>query len=259
MSWFDEDEVNRLRTVYNKEHPHEKPIPKGSPEEEWTELKERMHKRCNTGSAECIISSLMQRPKAPKEWALNRYEWLSSDDIKAVEDNYVELFPDYYAVDPVPIDFDLKSETNACIVSTLCSMKLPALYKTGKQRIGIVFNTDPHDGPGEHWVAVFCDIRPELEYARITYFDSYAQQPEKEIQTLMKRWKKQWDATGIHKNGMKLSYNSTRHQFKDSECGMYCLYFHYACLMGIPMNKTIPDDVVNSFRNLLFKIPKIQS
>jgi hypothetical protein len=26
--------------------------------------------------------------------------------------------------------------------------------------------------------------------------------------------------------------------------------------MQIPMGKTIPDDVVNSFRDLLFKIPK---
>jgi len=34
------------------------------------------------------------------------------------------------------------------------------------------------------------------------------------------------------------------------------LYFHYACLMGIPMDERIPDEVINSFRNLLFKMPK---
>ncbi len=259
MSLFDEEDIERLRTVYNKENPKEAPIPPGNAETTWETLQTRLRNKCKTGHAECIISSLMRRPKAPKEWALNRYEWLSSDDIDAVEKNYTELFGDYHYVATVPIDFDLKSETQTCLISALCSMKLKDLYTNGKQRIGIVINTDPHDGPGQHWVAVFCDIRPELEFPRVTYFDSYAENPEKEVKVLMKRWKDQWDATGIHAKPMKLTYNKTRHQYKDSECGMYCLYFHYACLLQLPMNQQIPDDVINSFRNFLFQMPKIES
>lgn len=259
MSWLDIDEVNRLRTVYNKEHPNETPIPSGSVEDVWNNLQRRLASKCKTGRAECIVASLLRRPKAPEEWALNRYEWLSSDDIDAIEKNYESVFSDYFYVGSVPIDFDLKNETRQCIVSTLCSMKIDELYKKGKHRIGIVVNTDPHDGPGQHWVAVFADIRPELEYPRMTYFDSYAMSPEPEIKKLMKRWKEEWDKTGVHKQGMKLTYNKTRHQYKDSECGMYCLYFHYACLMEIPMYERIPDDVINSFRNLLFRMPKIDS
>jgi hypothetical protein len=167
------------------------------------------------------------------------------------------VFDDYFYVGAVPIDFDLKSETGKCLVSALCKMKLEELSKKGKHRIGIVVNTDPHDGPGEHWVCVFCDIRPELEFPRMTYFDSYAQKPEKEIVELMERWKEQWDKTGIHGKGMELTYNSTRHQYKDSECGVYCIYFHYACLTEIPMGERVPDDVINAFRSLLFRIPKI--
>jgi hypothetical protein len=256
MSWLDADEVERLRTVYNKEHRKQTPIPKGETVKVWDTLQSRLRAQCKTGRAECIVSSLMRRPKAPAEWALNRYEWLSSDDIEAIEKNYMELFSDYHFVGSVPIDFDLKNETRQCIVSTLCSIKLMELYKKGYQKIGIIFNTDPHDGPGQHWVAVFCDIRPELQYPRMTYFDSYAMTPEPEIKRLMRRWKEQWDGAGVHKEKMKLTYNKTRHQYKDSECGMYCLYFHYACLVELPMNKKIPDDVVNSFRNLLFRMPK---
>jgi Ulp1 protease family, C-terminal catalytic domain len=256
MSWLDEEEVDRLREVYNKEHKTETPIAKGTPEQQWRSLQDRLHEKCNTGTSECIISSLLHRPRAPKEWVVNRYEWLSSDDIAAVEKNYEDIFVDYCFIGCVPIDFDLKSETQTCLVSALCKAKLDKLYESGHHRIGIVFNTDPHDGPGEHWVSVFCDIRPELEFPRITYFDSYAHTPEKEIQTLMKRWKEQWDATKIHGKPMKMSYNATRHQFKDSECGMYCLYFHYACLLGVPMETQIPDDIVNGFRNLLFTMPK---
>lgn len=259
MSVFDADDIERLRTVYNKEHSREAPIREGSTENTWHQLQTRLRDKCKTGHAECIISSLMRRPKAPKQWALNRYEWLSSDDIDSVEKNYTELFGDYHYVATVPIDFDLKSETQTCLISALCSMKLKDLYAKGKHRIGIVINTDPHDGPGQHWVAVFCDIRPELEFPRVTYFDSYAEHPEKEIKVLMKRWKDQWDATGVHANPMKLTYNKTRHQYKDSECGMYCLYFHYACLLQLPMNQQIPDDVINSFRNFLFQMPKIES
>lgn len=256
MSWLDDEEVDRLREVYNKEHKSEPPISKGTTEQQWQQLQSRLHEKCNTGTSECIISSLLRRPRAPKEWVVNRYEWLSSDDIAAVEKNYEDIFVDYCFIGCVPIDFDLKSETQKCIVSTLCSVKLTELYKKGHHRIGIIFNTDPHDGPGEHWVALFCDVRPELEFPRVTYFDSYAHTPEKEIQTLMKRWKEQWDASKIHSKPMKMSYNSTRHQFKDSECGMYCLYFHYACLLGVPMETQIPDDIVNGFRNLLFTMPK---
>lgn len=255
MSWLDDDEVERLRTVYNKEHSKEPAIEKSSTETVWNELQARLREKCKTGSADCIVASLLKRPKAPKEWAVNRYEWLSSDDIDKVEKNFVELFPDYHFVGSIPMDFDLKTETNECLVSALCAMKLPELYKKGKQRIGIVVNTDPHDGPGQHWVAVFCDIRPELEYPRMTYFDSYAMNPEPEIKTLMKRWKEQWDQEDIHPTEMKLTFNKTRHQYKDSECGMYCIYFHYACLTEKSMDARIPDEVVNSFRNFLFRMP----
>jgi hypothetical protein len=58
---------------------------------------------------------------------------------------------------------------------------------------------------------------------------------------------------------MKMTFNATHHQFKDSECGMYCLYFHRCCLMEIPMETRIPDDVINGFRQLLFRVPKIPS
>jgi hypothetical protein len=259
MSVFDEEAIERLREVYNKEHSREAPIKKANAETVWTELQTRLREKCHSGRAECIVASLLRKPKAPKEWALNRHEWLSSDDIDAVEKNFAEVFPDYHYIATVPIDFDLKSETQTCLVSALCSMKLKDLYDKGKQRIGIVINTDPHDGPGQHWVAVFADLRPELEYPRVTYFDSYAAVPETEVKRLMKRWKEQWDATGIHSQGMKMTFNKTRHQYKDSECGMYCLYFHYACLMNIPMDERMPDEVVNSFRNLLFRMPKIDS
>jgi hypothetical protein len=251
MFLFDPDEIERLRTVYNNKHSKEKPIPKNGPNAVWAELKRRLHGKCTTGGPTCIVSELTSRPRAPASWSANRTEWLSSDDIDKLEREYAKVHEDYHFVGCVPIDFDLKSEMSKCIVSTLCSMKLDTLYKKGVRRVGIVFNTDVHDGPGQHWIAAFLDIRPELQYPRMTYFDSFARYPEKEIQRLMFRWKDQWDAHGGPK--MRLTYNKTRHQFKESECGMYCLYFHRACLLDIPMDKRVSDDDVNALRDLAYR------
>ena len=132
-------------------------------------------------------------------------------------------------------------------------MRIDELYKKGYRKVGIVFNTDPHDGPGEHWIAAFADFRDDLRTPHMTYFDSYAQKPEPEIQRLMQRWKQQIDDMKIFKKPMDLRYNSIRHQYKDSQCGMYCIYFLHCSLFNIPMAERVPDDVVMRMRPLFFK------
>jgi hypothetical protein len=194
---------------------------------------------------------LLTRPKAPDSWITKPEDWLSSTDIEQVEHGFEQLFPKYTFLGCIPIDFDLKSKSGECLVNVLCSLKISDLRKKYNQ-IGIVFNTDKHDGPGKHWFALFADIDERLAYPRVTYFDSYATQPEKEVNILMTRWKNEMDQLGMGKT--ELTRNTTRHQFKDSECGVYCLYFHYCCLLGIPMDERIPDDVINKFRKLLFKV-----
>jgi len=142
------------------------------------------------------------------------------------------------------------------LVSSLCSLNIADIYKKGKTKIGIVFNTDVSTGPGQHWIALFANVGPEYEYPRITYFDSYSHKPEIEIQTLMNRWKEQWDETKINSKPTELTYNKIRHQYEDSECGMYCLYFHWCCLTNIPLEERVPDKVVRAFRKMLFSISK---
>ena len=51
MSWLDDEEIERLRTVYNKEHPKESPVPKGTPEEMWTNIQNPLQDQCSTGAA----------------------------------------------------------------------------------------------------------------------------------------------------------------------------------------------------------------
>jgi len=252
--FFNEQQIESLRKVFNQEHRKDTPIPAGNIQNVWNEIQTRMRRQCDRGNAECIIASMISRPTAPDSWKIKPDEWLSSDDIDAIEKQYARLFKNYYYVGTVPIDFNKKSKTGECIVDSLCSLDIRALNKKGYTQIGIVFNTDKSTGPGKHWIALFCDIRPELEFPRITYFDSYANKPEKEVQTLMQRWKEQWDSTGMHSEPMQMTYNKIKHQQQDSECGMYSLYFHLCCLVGTPMDKRIPDEVVRGFRGLLYRI-----
>lgn len=252
--YLDKREIEHLRTVYNSEHASEPAIPSGDAQDVWDALKKRLHSHCTTGTPECIIASMLSKPRAPSSWAANPEEWLSSDDIDAIEKQFEKAFINYHYLGTFPIDFDKQSETGKCLVSALCSLDIKELYDRGTTQIGITFNTDLSTGPGEHWVAIFCDLGSEFEYPRITYFDSYSQKPEKEIQVLMKRWKERWDGLGIHAKPMVLSYNKTRHQYQDSECGMYCIYFHLCCLLQISMEKRIPDSVVRGFRGMLFHV-----
>ena len=251
--YFDAREVDNLRKVFNKENPSAKPIRSGEPTVVWKQIQNRLHDKCDK-STECMILSLMSKPKAPGSWRTNPEEWLSSTDIDAVERQYAKVFSEYFYVGTVPIDFGKKSKTGTCLVSSLCSLDIKGLYNKGYRQIGIVFNTDKSTGPGEHWIALFCDIRPELEFPRITYFDSYADKPEKEVVQLMKKWSETWDSTHIHSKPMQVTYNKTRHQYENSECGMYCLYFHLCCLTGTSMASRLPDKVVRGFRGLFFKV-----
>lgn len=254
--YLDKKEIENLRKVYNSEHPAEPEILPGDAQTVWNTLKDRFRSHCKTGTSECIIASMLSKPKAPDSWVSNPEEWLSGDDIDALENQFEKVFANYEFIGTYPIDFDARRETGRCLIGTLCSLDIKKLYDKGKTQLGIIFNTDVSTGPGEHWVAIFCDLGDEFEYPRMTYFDSYSQKPEKEIQTLMKRWKQRWDELKIHKKPMVLSYNKTRHQYEDSECGMYCLYFHLCCLLQIPMQTRIPDSVVRGFRGMLFRVGK---
>lgn len=247
---MDPREVDKLRIAYNKEHPHETPVKKGN--DMWKDITRRLRDVCNTGTEACIVRSLIKKPTAPDSWESSGTEWLSSDDIDKSQEYYADIIPDYYYTGSVPIDFDLHNETGTCLVSSLCSMSIPELHKKGYRRIGIVFNTDPHDAPGEHWIAAFCDFREKLDHPKMTFFDSYGQKPEKEVQRLMVKWGEQLDGMKLFSKPTELTYNSRRHQYKDAQCGMYCIYFLHCSLFDIPMDEKIPDDVVMMMRPLFF-------
>lgn len=211
---------------------------------EWCWIQQEFVKKLNS---DMINNSY--RPVMPKEWKHNKYEWLKTNDIENVMDQYEEAHSDFTFIGPVPIDFDKPYGIGQCVVNELCRVDLKKLKLKGYTKLGVVFNLDPHDKPGSHWVAMFCDTIGKGIY----YFDSYGMRPPKEVDVLMKRLQKQGSEMGIK---MKIKVNNVRHQYKNSECGVYSLFFITELLKGKKFNTLIKspimDETMNNKRKFFF-------
>jgi len=188
------------------------------------------------------------RPEKPTEWNKKKTTWLDSFNIEDVLNQYEDAYPDFEFIGPVPIDFDAPDtgigSWGKCIVDEMCKMDINDANKKGTNRIGIIFNLDKHDEPGSHWVCAFVDYPKKAAY----YFDSYGLPPPNEIARFLERCKAQGCET--------ILYNDIRHQRKNSECGMYCLYTIICLLKGKDFQKIcmdiVNDDTINAFRDVLY-------
>tara|TARA_B110000285_G_scaffold111236_1_gene126266 strand:- start:1299 stop:2156 length:858 start_codon:yes stop_codon:yes gene_type:complete len=193
------------------------------------------------------------RPEKPEEWHKNFNEWLSTTDIDVVLKQYAEADSHFYYYGATPMDFDLKNG-NKCSVNGLCKFDLGEHLNNGIEKIGVVFNTDDHDEPGEHWVSMYVDCKGiNLNEPCIYYFDSTGDDAPEEVKSLIEKIKDQ----GLEK-GIKFTdlHNDLEHQKGNSECGMYCLHFMIYMLedgnfMKYVKNKK-SDEYIEKFRNVFF-------
>jgi hypothetical protein len=132
-----------------------------------------------------------------------------------------------------------------CLADEFCTVDLKKELTAGIRTIGAVFNLDPHDKNGSHWIA--CCIL--LDTKAIYYFDSYGLPPPAQVSRFMRSFILQ-DA------GLTLKYNGRRFQFGNSECGMYCMYFLICMINRVPfktfVRHTVPDKYMLELRGVLF-------
>ena len=190
------------------------------------------------------------RPEMPKQWKQNKNEWLNTLDIEAVMKQYEKKYKDFMFIGPVPIDFDKEIHPGHCVINELCKINLQKMKNNGKNKLGVIFNLDTHDQPGSHWVSMYADFDKLNE---IYYFDSYGLKEPHEVTKLMTKLKEHSENMG---NKTNIKVNNIRHQFKNSECGVYSINFILKLLKGNSFdhikNNIIKDDEMEKNRHKLF-------
>jgi hypothetical protein len=220
--------LHKLKNLWNARHPDGK-ITSNDPKEIWDSLKTNMGSSCKRESCwlkhhfiknnldKSILNNTF-RPKRPKEWKKNPDEWLTSVDIMKFMKQYENIHNDFDFMGPSPIDYDTHLISDECVWEELCKFNLHNIIRSGKKKIGIIFNLDPHFKGGSHWVAVFISVSDKMIY----YFDSYG---EKIPSGIMKFVKTIQNQSGNIGKQYSFRENKKRHQYSNSECGMFSLHF----------------------------------
>ena len=208
------------------------------------------HKCLKEGLDSSIVHNTFA-PYQPLEWKKKPNEWLSSVDIQKVMKQYEKAYKCFEFLGPSPIDFDNHKLYGECVWEELCKFNLIDFIKRKKTKIGIIFNLDKHTQPGSHWVGMFINTKKK----QITYMDSYGDPAPKEVNELAQRIQKQSQSLET-----PYVYNTTtlRHQYSNSECGMYCLHFIIESVKGKDwtyFNKMkISDKKMKRLRNIYFNV-----
>jgi Ulp1 protease family, C-terminal catalytic domain len=199
------------------------------------------------------IQRFVLRPYGPSKGR----KWLNTLNIDDVIDQFEKIHTDFYYLGTMPRDFQNHEE----LKQTKDFYK--NLFNEGKTKLGMVYNTDKLGESGEHWNAMFCDLKK----GHIYFFDSYGVDPNQETQEHMKLLKEvvqelcSETATISYNhnklcNKVNMKVNDKRHQFKGSECGVYSIHFIENMLDGISFeeasNARIPDDEINKKRDIYF-------
>lgn len=234
------------------------------------------------------------KPEQPDEWKKNPHTWLSNFDIEAVLRDYEWLDEDetkpsdFVLLGPTPINIYDKRHGH-CVEDSLCHLKLDHIYNNKpylgfhgfrghgpkKTKIGIVFNTDKDNEDGEHWISLFVDLGPQ---PFILFFDSTGNDPPPEVVKLIADIQKQAMTRLKKRFVMKPSSdvrpkaiieNEVQHQSKNTECGIYALFFLITMLTGrnllngramtvqqridfFTQDVVLEDDFIAKFRDVLF-------
>ena len=227
---YTDGDLQKLRNMWNARHPDKK-ITTNDSKEIWQMLKNYYAKVCNKES--CWVRQMTKgtkmekellesfSPVEPIEWKKNPNEWLSSIDIIEVMNQYEKTHKCFDFLGPSPIDYDTHQLYGECVWEELCHFSLADQIKKGKNKIGVIFNTDPHDKDGEHWISLFINIKK----GTIFFFDSAGDKAPSQVMKFVKM---------VTEQGKKLEEPidfkfdenyPVEHQYKNTECGVYSIYF----------------------------------
>jgi len=208
------------------------------------------------------------RPAGPQ----TKFTWLNTTNINEIMIQYNEKYTDFKFLGAVPYDFEEIPQLG------INNMDFNELVDSGITKIGMVINFDEHWKEGSHWVGLYANLAKDQIY----YFDSYGSKPKKKISNFVKRialWcyikhhltnkNKESDSEfdtesefmkttkNKYEKKMDIEFNRNRHQFLNSECGVYSVNFILRLLKGEAFgdicNVITPDIKINECRKTYFR------
>lgn len=228
-------------------------------DEIWDSLRKKLSKECGNNEV-CWVRQPFAKKSGDKELVnftfkppkpRGKYMWLSTSDIEDVMRQYEMSYPEFKFIGPVPIDF-MK------VMPDIILLDYVKLYTQGITKIGVIFNTDPSYKDGEHWISMFIDI--SASSPSISFYDSVAVCPapseiRKYIDFILKQTEKLQAVWG-RKSTFITNCNNVKHQRKNSECGVYSMYYITESLKGKSFkqisNNIIRDEEMNKNRDKFF-------
>jgi hypothetical protein len=260
---FTKEELMELKNAWNRMNADK--INTNDFYEIWSSLKQKLSNTCSNESCWLkqnfiknnsnikLIESFS--PAHPKDWLKNPYEWLSNIDIMNVMSQYQKVYSCFHFLGPSPIDYDYKVSVNECVWNDLCNYELKKSISNNKKKIGVVFNLDTHEKGGSHWVSLFIHIPKKF----IFYFDSAGAS----IPTQLKKFVEKVQQQGKeHSIDFTFDQNHPfQHQFSNTECGVYSLYFISNMLEDklstqYLKTKRLPDSLMKKYRKIYFNSPE---
>jgi len=250
--------ITQLKKYWNARHTDNK-ITATRPKEIWASLRDKLQHVCNKES--CWLKQQFSKQKgdtnllesifapwAPLSWTKNPNEWLNSLDILKVMKQYERKYPEFDFIGPTPIDWNHHKLNGKCVWEELCKFDLKTQIKEGKTKIGIIFNLDPHNKGGSHWVALYISIK----HKKIIFWDSTGDKTPAYIKKFITKVKKQGKPLNI---SFTVAENNIAHQRNSTECGVYCLHFIIEMLKvdkPVLFKFRIADKTVEKFRKIYF-------
>lgn len=180
-------------------------------------------------------SSRSFRPAQPASWRNNKNDWLSNEDIEAVLRQYARAGKSRIKfVGVFPIDFaePVSAESAAsCVSPEVCRLSVAEEIRRGTKHLWFVFNTDPHDEPGQHWIALYVGLDPAVKRGfGVHFYDSVAKPAPPSVAAFMRRLAIEMrralgEGGPLAQVKVPVRQNRIRRQFKNTECGIYAMLF----------------------------------
>lgn len=173
-------------------------------------------------------------------------KWLDNSNIDVSLAQWAKAFPGFR---PVPFAMMNFAEYD----NELRRFNPAAEAAQGMKMFACVLNTDHHPGRGKHWVCVFGDLRRSPW--TVEYFNSSGRPPPPQMVEWMVTTRNRLRMGGRHQVD-DVVVSRRPHQEGDSECGVYCLFYIWSRLQGVPWetfrkNRVADKDMVK-FRERLF-------